>query len=145
MKKYFPLIFIASTNSIINADKKGLRVLYHNENNIEEAKIFGNFTSQTYFTLLNSHACSYFAPESVDSEYSGLIILFPPIGKIPYFDDWRVCSIKFINETLLNYKIQSPFVAYIATDWNIPQYKIGGIPTVAYAKLINSGIIAMPW
>ena len=139
------ILVLANVNSIININNKGLRALYHDENNIEESKLFENFTSQTYFSLLSCHACSYFVPESFSSEYSGLVILFPPAKGRWYFGDWRACSIAFINESLFSYKIRSPFVAYLATDSKIPQHEVGGLPTLAYSKRIKSNVIAMPW
>ena len=145
MKEYFIFIFLSRMDPIVDANYKGLRVLYHDKNNIEESKLFENFTSQTYFSLLRCHACSYFVPESFSSEYSGLVILFPPEKGIPYFHDWRECTKTFINDSLLFYKIRSPFVAYVGTDWYIPRHKIGGLPTFAYSKHFNTSIIAMPW
>ena len=145
MKTYLLLMYLASIEFLkVDANSRGLRVIYH-DTNIAEVSLFENFTSQTYINLLNYHAYSYFAPVSYMNEYSGLVLLLPPTKGRWYFGHWRACSITFINDSLLHYKIITPFVAYLAADWDIPRHKVEGLPTLAYTKHINSSIIAIPW
>jgi len=136
--------------SSVAAYRKGLRVMYHDLSNQDEIEIFHNFTSKIYTSLTSYLAITYFVPEKHESEYSGLVILFPskikdPTVDVGYFESWRLCALSFINDSLLHHRIHSPFVAYIAADWSIPHHKIGGLPTLTYSRFINGSEIAMPW